>query len=246
MKRILSLAIPLVCLVPGLAFASVGKVSLLEGHATRQPRSGAPEALRVGAEVELGDRIRVQKDGNLKLTLNDSSVLMVGAGSELLIDEAEFEGQERKGFSAKLLFGKVWAKVSKALAGSESKFEIATERAVAGVRGTIFRVDAAKLLAAARPAAAQTTVRVLEGKVAVSARVRAPARKTPAAGARPSKGQRVQVQGPTEVTRREWEERFVELQARQKVEIGEELWRESSFDPGEDRDAFADFVKKHQ
>ena len=245
MRRVRSLTTLLACLFSGLALASVGKVSLLEGRATRQGGAGASQALQVGSEVELGDRIRVHEGGNLKLTLNDSSVLMVGGGSELSIDEAEFAGQERREFSAKLLFGKVWAKVSKALAGSDSKFEVATERAVAGVRGTIFRVDTSKLLNAAKPSRARTTVRVMEGTVAVAAKVRPPA-PPPMAGQAQPKGPRVQVQGPTEVSRQEWEDKFVELKARQKVEIGEELWRESSFDPAEDRDAFAEFVKKHQ
>ena len=53
MKRVHSLTSLLLCLLPGLALAAVGKVSVLEGRATRQSGAGAPLALQVGSEVEL-------------------------------------------------------------------------------------------------------------------------------------------------------------------------------------------------
>lgn len=242
MKRISSLAAVLV-LVPGLALASVGKVAVLEGSAKRVPKSGEAAALKVGSEVELGDKIQVSEKSNLKLMLNDSSVLMVGEKSELEITEAQFQNLERSGFSAKLVFGKVWAKVTRAIGGSDSKFEVSTERAVAGVRGTIFRVDAAKLLNAVKRAP-HTTVKVESGKVAVAAKLPPPkqvAATTPAK----AKGPRVQVTGPTEISAKQWEEKFVELQARQQVEVGEEL-SERPYDPEQDHDAFAKFVKRNQ
>jgi hypothetical protein len=232
-------------LAPGLSLASVGKVSVLEGTARRVPKEGgAPVALQVGSEIELGDTLQVVgKQSNLKLALNDSSVLMVGADSELVIKEAQFQSLERSGFSAKLTFGKIWAKVTRAIAGSDSKFEVSTERAVAGVRGTIFRVDAMKLLNAVKPQ--KTTVSVAEGKVAVAAQL--PARPPPApppAGSGKSKV-RTQVAGPTEVSKKQWEDAFVELQARQRVVIGEELATED-WDPAKDDDDFAQFVRRNQ
>ena len=143
----------LVCvaiLAPCMALASVGKVSLLKGTAQRAPKAGgAAVALKEGAEIELGDTLTVGTGSNLKITLNDESLLLVGADSVLTIEEAKFEGLERRAFSARLTLGKVWAKVTKAVSGSEAKFEVTTDRAVAGVRGTVFRVDATKLLSAA-------------------------------------------------------------------------------------------------
>ena len=136
-------------LAPALAFAAVGKIAVLQGSGTRTPEGGKAAALAVGTELELKDTVKLGKGANAKIVLSDESVLMLGSDSTLVIDEAEFAGLERKGFSASLLVGKVWAKVKKAAAGSEAKFEVTTERAVAGVRGTVFRVDATKLLKAA-------------------------------------------------------------------------------------------------
>jgi len=151
---------------------------------------------------------------------------MLGARSQLFFDEATFEGQVRKGFSAKLLFGRVWAKVKQMAAGSEAKFEVTTERAVAGVRGTIFRVDYGST---AKGVTATTlkpsmVVRVVHGRVVVQVPQAAP--KRPAvAGARPPPSgtdqARTQVAPPQEITVQQWTKLFADLQAGQEVEVTE-------------------------
>ena len=55
--------------------------------------------------------------------------------------------------------GKLWAKVTSAIHG-EQKFQVETENAVAGVRGTTFRVDANQ--------DKSVRVRVYDGQVAVA------------------------------------------------------------------------------
>lgn len=131
----------LMCCLALPAFAEVGKVAQLEGEATRTPAGGTAEALQTGSAIELGDEVEVKAGGNLALLLTDESTLVLAEGSKLKVDEASFEGLDRKAFSARLLVGTVWAKVKKAVAGSPAKFDITTERAVAGVRGTTFQVE---------------------------------------------------------------------------------------------------------
>jgi hypothetical protein len=157
-----------VLLMPWAAAASVGTVSALEGEATRTNRAGATAPLAEGTPVELGDVLRVTR-GALKLTLNDQSQVMLAQGSDLEISEADFAGQERRSFVAKLGLGALWAKVTKAAAGSEAKFEVQMDRAVAGVRGTVFQVEVVST--AGDP---ETYVGVIEGKVAVDRRTLAP------------------------------------------------------------------------
>ena len=74
---------------------------LLGGAAKRAPKDGAGVALEVGSSIELGDTLTVEK-GNLKIELTDGSVIMLSEKSTLVINEAEFEGQERRGFGALL------------------------------------------------------------------------------------------------------------------------------------------------
>ncbi len=237
--RTKTFAVLCMALFPAASFASVGKIEIVE-KATREQEGSAAVELKPGSDVELKDLITVQK-GNVKLVLNDSSVIMLGEGSELFISEADFAGQERKGFSAKLVGGKIWSHVAKALSGSGAKFEVTTERAVAGVRGTIFRVDTNKIVQGVKPHQLRTIVRVAEGVVGVTAKVKSAPAKTPG-----KPGERKQVPGPTEISAEKWEEKFVELQANQQVTIGEELGQTAAYAPAKNQDAFAKFVAKHQ
>ena len=99
-----------VLLLSSLALAEVGKVAALDGDATRTPKGGAAQALKTGSTLELGDTLSV-KTGNLKFELNDGSVIMLAPASVLEITEAEFQGQERTGFSGLLKAGSLWTKV---------------------------------------------------------------------------------------------------------------------------------------
>lgn len=236
-------AVLLAGLLPGLAFGAIGRVEVLEGTATRLPEGGAAQALTVGADVEVKDTLEVGPKSNLKLTLNDGSVLMVGEGSRLFIREADFEGQERKGFVAKLGLGKVWASVKKALAGSQAKFEVETDRAVAGVRGTRFRVDVAAptAMGALSP---RTLVQVSEGQVQVAARLRV----KPGEAKTKKPGERTQVPGPHEVTLEQWTETVIQLKAKKQVVVDAELGRPQvgTLDRKVADDAFGQFVQRNQ
>jgi hypothetical protein len=229
-----------VLLVAAPAVAAVGRVSALEGTAVRIPKGGAELPLLASASIELEDTVRTASGSFLKLVLTDGTALALGPESELVLEVAEFSGQERSAFSARLVLGQFWAKVKKAAAGSTSHFEVKGGRAVAGVRGTIFRMDATPLVAGSRPPKIrETLVRVLEGKVGVDAEVRKSKGK-PA----PSPSPRHEVPGPAEVTAEEWEKRFVELQAHQQVSIGDTYFRTGTFNPKK-KDALDRFLDKH-
>ncbi len=239
MKWLTGLAV----LLAGSAFGEVGKVTVLQGQATRAPKGGEAVALAVGGEIELGDTLSV-KAGNLKFELTDGSVVALATGSRLEISEAEFEGQERKGFKAFLSAGSLWTKVKKTLTGA--KFEVNTERAVAGVRGTIFRIDADALVKAAKGRKA-SIIRVVEGVVNVKpseAVVKASHAAVPKAAPK-TPGKRTQVAGPTEISSDEWEKRFVDLQANQQVVVGVDLWDQAELAAAAKNDAFSKWLEKN-
>ena len=228
----------LLVLLGGPALGAVGTATVVEGPAFRTPKGGSEGPLNQGAAVELEDTLRTGTGANVKLTLSDQSVLVLGADSELVLEKAEFAGQDRSHVSLTLVVGSVWAKVKKVLAGSDATFEVSAARAVAGVRGTIFRVDATPLIAGTRPPKIrETVVRVAEGKVGVNAQVKKAAAKPPATGPRH------EVPGPGEVTAEEWEKRFVELQAGRQVRI-----TDTQFQTGkatQQKDAIDRFLQKH-
>ncbi len=164
-------------------------VSFLDGEALRTA-GGKSERLAQGSALREGDEVETRKRTRLELTLADGSVVRMGPLSRATLETAAFgkSAGDRK-VSARLLVGNVWANVAQAV-GGDSRFEVRTENAVAGVRGTTFRVDAAH--------DRSVVVRVYSGTVAVAGGG------LPRPEHKPG-GPRRQVEGPQEVTREQWE-----------------------------------------
>jgi hypothetical protein len=162
-------------------------VSLVEGTAQVRRGSRVPQDLREGSSVQQGDVVETGDESRVELKLPDSSALRIGPRARLALTAAHFErGPARRQLSVRLVFGKVWAKVT-SVAGGDQRFQIETENAVARVRGTTFRVDAHE--------DRSVLVRVYTGTVAV--RRNAPSYEQP--------GERREVPGPQEVSREAWE-----------------------------------------
>ena len=165
-------------------------ISALEGKASKSRGSAQPSPLSVGSAVGQGDTIATEDDARLELKFSDGSALRLGPKAKMQLSEAHFGGGvARRKMTARLFFGNIWAKVTSAIQG-EQKFAIETENAVAGVRGTTFRVDART--------DKSVLVRVYAGAVAV-------AKNVPIyANGKPGEGRR-EVAGPGEVSREQWE-----------------------------------------
>ena len=173
--------------------APAGKVTFVAGDATRT-LGKKPEKLAMGTPVYQGDVLETQKRTRLEVTLADGSVVRLGPASRAEVQAAAFgKTVEQRNVSAKLLVGKVWANVAKAV-GGDQRFEVKTENAVAGVRGTTFRVDAAS--------DKSVVVKVYSGTVAVAS---GPIPRPEHQGAEPGKPGRKQIAGPQQVTREQWE-----------------------------------------
>jgi hypothetical protein len=186
-----ALAAPAAPVVP-----SAGTITFLDGEASRLA-GGKSARLEKGAAIFQGDLIETARRTRVELTLVDQSVLRLGPLSRVELDAAAFgKGAGDRKVSARLRVGNVWAHVTKAL-GGEARFEVKTENAVAGVRGTTFRVDASK--------DKSCVVKVYAGSVAVAAGpLPRPQHGTEGAGGAAGGG-RQQVPGPSEVTRAQWE-----------------------------------------
>lgn len=132
-----------------------GDVSVFVGGATEGARLKRNQEVAPGSTVKTGDGARAE------LTFPDGSVVRVGPGSALKVEAAAFNGKSKEvQVEATLVAGQAWAKVAK-LAGDDPKFQVKTNNAVAGVRGTVFRVNVDRDEA--------TVVKVYNGAVAVAA-----------------------------------------------------------------------------
>jgi hypothetical protein len=174
-----------------------GQVTFVSGEATRSA-DGKAEKLAVGSQVFVGDVIETQGRTRLELTLRDQSVVRFGPRSKVVLGAAVFgRSVEERKVAARLLVGDVWAKVARTV-GGDSRFEVQTANAVAGVRGTTFRVNART--------DRSVVVKVYGGTVAVAGG--GPIPRPAHQGEAPEPGgkkKRVQVAGPREVSREQWE-----------------------------------------
>lgn len=91
----------------------------------------------VGGSVEQGDKIKVCGSSIIDVTMPDGSIIRGGPGSE--IDMSEQSCDAGRNFSFRLLMGSIWNEVSPYI-GGENKYEVKTENAVTGSRGTKFLV----------------------------------------------------------------------------------------------------------
>lgn len=127
-----------------------------------------------GRELSRAERVTMALDGpsftrgqtvlvpssipkGIEIQLGDGSVTRVVSGSKLRLNKCEFFKDTSPNFKMTLFIGKVWFHVQQTL-GSDTSYEVQTDRAVTGNRGTTFSV-------AYNDKTLTTTVEVEEGSV---------------------------------------------------------------------------------
>jgi hypothetical protein len=155
-----SLAVSLCLLLfplPGFGFQAAGGPTQKAGSVTAldpaATRNGAEVAIR--DQVQWNDELQTTSTGRLRVNLQDGSILSLGSNSQMRVVEHNPATQQT---TLELLFGRLRSQVVK-LTQPNSKFEVHTSTAVAGVIGTDFMMIAA---------ADRTTVIVYNGIVQVT------------------------------------------------------------------------------
>jgi len=217
-----------------LAGEATAKVTRLRGDVKVKYGDGAFSPVKMGTVLKPGALITTSgKKARVEIRLADNSVIRLGSNSKMTLQKSMFAAGKKQ-ISAKLWGGKAYAVVNK-LTGDDSKFEIKTRTAVAGVRGTAFRINA--------NTDKSTVVRVYTGAVAVSnAPIYAKAGKPkaggkfqmPHQGVKPGGPGRVEVAGPSQVTKKEWEEIVAKAMQEIRVSSKGELSSPVAFDAQKD------------
>ncbi|MCP4501033.1 MAG: FecR domain-containing protein [Deltaproteobacteria bacterium] len=151
-------------LLPGTIEAKGGtgpKANFVKGKVEYSAQKDGPfKKLKRKKKVPAGHFVRTGAKARVELKFADGSIIRLGPSSLLHVEEAGYSSKTKTvNVEATLMGGKAWSKVSK-LVGSDAKFSVKTQNAVAGVRGTIFRLDTDKDQA--------TVIKVYDGSVAVS------------------------------------------------------------------------------
>jgi hypothetical protein len=111
--------------------------------AARVYAAGSPSGrlLKKGDLLRKDDEVKVAEKSRLELRFPDGTVMRFAEKSRLKMNELAFNRKTaRKNVNVGLTIGRLWAKVKK-LTTPDSSVEVKTSNAVAGVRGTVYRVN---------------------------------------------------------------------------------------------------------
>src|SRR5512142_1688596 len=106
-------------------------------------RSGstAGRQLHKGDKLKKEDEVKVAEKSRLEILFADGTVMRLAERSSLRMNELAFDKEtDRKNVKVGLSLGKLGANVKK-LKTDDSSVEVKTSNAVAGVRGTVYRVN---------------------------------------------------------------------------------------------------------
>jgi hypothetical protein len=174
------------------------EVTLLEGSASII-KAGTSETIPIhlGDFLHTGDRITTSRKSRIEIKLPDQSYVRFDELTTFEVKSLAFDKKTKKReINIGLILGKTWAGVSK-LFNKKGRFAILTRTAVAGVRGTDFRMDVNKDNSA--------HIKVYSGEVAVSSVKNI---ETPAIAGDNKKPEKIPephpVDGPHPVSREQW------------------------------------------
>jgi hypothetical protein len=210
------------------------KVNVMEGSAQiLQAGKKTWRSLNLGDTLRGGDEVNTGSKARVELILPDYSAVRFAGNSHFKVLQVDSGGDTaQRNMRFHVAVGMTWANVSKAV-GKRGQFELRSENAVAGVRGTIYRMNVEKDKSA--------LVRVYDGTVQVSGG-------GPAVEPSPMIGPPQKIAGPTpipgpkKVTMEEWV--FI-IKSMQQISITADgtPQKPRDFTEKEDRDEWVDWNK---
>jgi len=124
------------------AVDSAAVVTRLDGSASvfaNGAKVGTP--LKKNTKIMKGQEVKVGERSRIEIKYPDGTVMRFAERSVIKMDDISYDSKtQNKKVRVDLGSGKLWANVKK-LATADSRVEVKTVNAVAGVRGTVYRVN---------------------------------------------------------------------------------------------------------
>jgi hypothetical protein len=128
--------------VPALAQEYAGVVKTSKGSASLE-RAGKQIEAKPGMQLHQGDRIVTGSNGYLGITMRDDTLLTLGPGSSLNLDNYAFDPKTHEGsFLASLGKGMLSVVTGLIARTQPDNFAVKTRVSTMGVRGTEFIIEA--------------------------------------------------------------------------------------------------------
>jgi len=222
--------------LPALAADDQAVATIVDGKAHVYAKgSKKGTILKKNDHIAKNQEVRVGEKSRVELKFPDGTVMRFAEGSVVRMEDLTYDSKTKdKKVKVDMAGGKLWANVKK-LVTSDSKVEVKTVNAVAGVRGTVYRVNVDNDNSA--------MVKVYDGSVYVDGKQQATSQQ------QAPTGPPVQVPGPHavpppyhEVTMEEW---HVIVKSFQQITISPQgvASKPEDFDAKQDMD---DWVKWNQ
>lgn len=156
----------------------------------------AARYLKTNDFVGAGCEVSTSADSRLEMVLPDKSVVRFSEKTKFKLVQVDVKDDGRRSIGISLTIGKIWTNVRKALPGGGDKFEISCQNAVAGVRGTVYRMDVEGDQSA--------LVKVYDGEVSVAGASKKQPSTVSAIGPPKPVGGPTPVEGPKPVSMEQW------------------------------------------
>jgi hypothetical protein len=141
-RPLLMMGLALALLAPA-AFAADGTVAQLAGTLSVKRPDGTVRILSRDSEIREGDTLSTERDSYAQLRFADGGRVTLKPNTAVRLDQFRFvqERPQEDRFAVRLLKGGLRAVTGGIGRRSQDKYEMVTETATVGVRGTTFSVD---------------------------------------------------------------------------------------------------------